>query len=82
MNARGIRVRLRIGIMDHGIEAAECVDPRGDFFRAGDGIEVALDDGFGTGQSKFCVSGPRSVTGMKHHLLLDEQFAGHEAKAG
>jgi hypothetical protein len=72
------------GIMDHGIEAAECIDPRGDFFRAGDGIEVALDDGFGTGQSTLCVSGPRTVTGMKDHLmtLLDEQFACHQAKAG
>ena len=64
--------------------SAERVDPRGDFFRACDGIEVALDDGFGIGQSTLCVSGPRSVTGVKDHLmtLLDEQFACHQAKAG
>ena len=63
-------------IVDDRIEAAERIDLCCDVPSAGDGLQVACNDGFGLRQRAFGVIGPGSVTSVQDDLmtLIDEQF--------
>jgi hypothetical protein len=71
-------------IMDHRIEAAQIIDARCDLLCTGDGVQVALHDGFGPGQRALGVIGPGIVTSMQDDpmTLTDEEVSCHQAEAG
>ena len=56
-------------IVDHGVEAAQRIDLGRDVLRAGDGLEIADDDGLRLGQGAPGFLGTVGVAGMKDDLV-------------